>query len=70
MPRHAHSARHDFVLVIIGRAWVEPGQPASRLASYQEKYASDITRIGLDPAGFDGTYSVCLRITLERFWGH
>jgi PPOX class probable F420-dependent enzyme len=45
-------------------------QPAHGDASYVEKYADDIARIGHTPETFARRYSEPVRIRLERLRGH
>jgi PPOX class probable F420-dependent enzyme len=61
----------DDIVVITGDAAVDPFAPAAdQLPGYVEKYGDLIARLGADPAGFAGEYSVPIRIrpTKLRAW--
>ncbi len=65
---HFNSGRG--IVVINGRAHTEEGK-ATDAPGYLEKYAELIPKIGFpDPAGFDATYSVRIRVVPEKTWGH
>ena len=54
----------DDIVVVTGDASVDPSAPpADQVPDYVEKYAALIARLGADPAGFAGEYSVPIRIT-------
>ena len=61
----------DALVVITGDAAVDPAAPrADELPGYVDKYRTSIARLGAEPAGFAGEYSVALRIrpTRLRAW--
>ena len=61
----------DDIVVVTGDAAVDATAPsADNLPEYVEKYAALIARLGADPAGFAGEYSVPIRIrpTKLRAW--
>ena len=61
----------DDIVVITGDAAVDPLAPAAdQMPAYVEKYSGLIARLGADPAGFAGEYSVPIRIrpTKLRAW--
>ncbi len=65
----AGDGRGGDIVVLSGRASFE-APPAERLEAYREKYADDMTRIGLTPEQFAQRYSVQIRIELTRLRGH
>ncbi len=74
-PRVAFAMRTDElgddIVVVTGDATVDPSMPAAdQLAEYVAKYGDLIARLGADPAGFAGEYSVPIRIrpTKLRAW--
>jgi PPOX class probable F420-dependent enzyme len=59
------------IVVLSGRATVDRDGPrAHQVGAYIEKYADHIERLAHTPESFGGTYSVPIRITLERLRGH
>ena len=53
----------DLVAVITGDAAIdESAPPCDKVPGYIVKYAASIARLGADPAGFAGEYSVPIRI--------
>lgn len=74
-PRVAFAMRTDElgddIVVVTGDAAVDPSMPAAdQLAEYVARYGDLIARLGADPAGFAGEYSVPIRIrpTKLRAW--
>jgi PPOX class probable F420-dependent enzyme len=74
-PRVAFAMRTDElgddIVVVTGDAMVDATAPAAdQLPEYVAKYATLIDRLGADPAGFAGEYSVPIRIrpTKLRAW--
>lgn len=59
------------IVIFTGEAHVDPTIPPSNaLTAYQEKYRSNIERIGSNPDHFAAGYSVPLRIVLSKLRGH
>ena len=61
----------DDIVVLTGDASVDPSAPAAdQVPGYAEKYRDLIARLGAEPAGFAGEYSVPIRIrpTKLRAW--
>ncbi len=74
-PRVAFAMRTDElgddIVVVTGDAEVDPATPpADQLPEYVAKYGDLIARLGADPAGFAGEYSVPIRVrpTKLRAW--
>lgn len=59
------------IVILRGEARIDPEHPAAdQVSAYVEKYADDITRLGLTPAGFAARYKVPVRIELNKLAGH
>jgi PPOX class probable F420-dependent enzyme len=59
------------IVVLAGRAAVDPGLPGAHGDhAYLEKYAAQITRIGMTPESFAAKYNVPVRIALSGVRGH
>lgn len=57
------------VAVVHGRAAVDTeAPPATKQRGYLDKYASEIARVGLTVADFNGRYSVAIRVTPDGGW--
>ncbi|WP_103347928.1 TIGR03667 family PPOX class F420-dependent oxidoreductase [Amycolatopsis sp. CA-128772] len=66
---HFNSDEHGgSILVVTGKAHVEKGK-ASEAPGYLDKYGPHYAGIGLTADGFDGKYSVRIRVVPERTWG-
>ena len=59
------------ILRFDGTAQVDPNAPpADEVPQYLEKYGDAITRIGMTPRSFAEAYSVALRLSPSRTYGH
>lgn len=58
------------VVVFSGAATVEENAPpASAVPAYVAKYAGDIAGLSMNPESFAASYSVAIRVSLEKLWG-
>lgn len=59
------------IVVIHGTASIEQGGPAAdQVAAYVEKYAPGFDRLSMSAAQFAQTYTVPIRVHLEKLRGH
>ena len=58
------------IVILSGRAQVEAGLSADRLAPYVKKYGWGFERLRVTPKQFAARYSVPIRITLTKVRGH
>lgn len=64
-------ARGGDIVVFAGRATVDETAPsADAHAAYVEKYSEGFDRLGMSATQFAQTYSVALRVKLDRVRGH
>lgn len=63
-------AEGDDVIVLLGTAAIDPSAPPTdQHAAYGAKYAQAIPGIGMTPAQFAATYSLAIRVAIERVRG-
>jgi PPOX class probable F420-dependent enzyme len=60
------NGRGGDIVVLTGTAAVDAGPTEQELAAYDEKYAADITRIGMTPETFHASYAVPIRFRPEK----
>ncbi len=60
----------DIVVLAGAAATDEDAPPAPDNPAYLEKYASEITRLGMTPEAFGARYSVPVRVALAGLRGH
>lgn len=58
------------IVILSGRARLEPGGSAHRLTPYVEKYAWGFERLRVTPEQFASRYSAPIRIKLTKVRGH
>lgn len=60
----------DNVVIFHGHAIIDPDAPASTdVPAYQTKYAAGIANIGMTPESFAASYTMAIRVKLERVRG-
>jgi len=58
------------IVILAGRAQLEPGPSADKLAPYVKKYAWGFERLRISPVQFASRYSAPIRIKLTKVRGH
>lgn len=58
------------IVILSGRATIEPSGSADQVAAYVRKYQWGFDRLRVTPAQFAARYSVPIRITLTKVRGH
>jgi PPOX class probable F420-dependent enzyme len=58
------------IVVLAGRAAIDPSPDAAAVEAYVDKYRTDFKRIGVTTEGFFERYPIAIRIALTRLRGH